>query len=175
MPPDVVPLLMLSYDYWVGTSLIIFWTVSNEFCNMGLMVASPHILVAQEASGHELIRSALLGLNLLTVTDTRDAVQHIEESDIDLFVIGIHFDESRAIELIDTIRTNRKHADSPIVVIRLLPTPFVESLRSAAAVLIKTGSIDAYVELEGKGNAAELLRDAVDEQLSIMNRQRSAA
>ena len=112
-----------------------------------------------------MLRSLLAEFDLVMVSTREEAERMIIEDGIDLFVIGVHFDESRAIEMIGTIRNSKNHRKTPIIVIRLLATALAESLLATATNLIKVGAISDYVEMEGKADGEERLLQSIKSHL----------
>ncbi len=123
-------------------------------------------MIAQNSNSMEATVHALIGYELILVTNLQTAKQHVLE-DLDLFVIGIHFDESRAIDLVTSIRHKGKHKMTPIILIRFMPTTLGDSLKSIASALIKVGNINEYLELEDDPDADRKLRHHVTALLPI--------
>ena len=119
------------------------------------------ILIAHDANHLGVVTKALEGYDLVVVSDVMGAQYQIMEDGIDLVIIGIHFDESRAIELVNIIRSDDKHKKTPIVLIRLSPTGLSESINVTTAALIKIGTVSEYLELESDPEAALKIKDVV--------------
>jgi hypothetical protein len=130
------------------------------------------IFVAHELEGLELITAALADYDLIVVQDASAAEARIGDA-IDLYLIGIHFDDSRAVELVGSIRQVEKQSTVPIVMIRMLPSKVVDILRITATTLIRAGAISHYLELENDGEAEAKIRKAVSEALSADAHQAS--
>lgn len=118
-------------------------------------------MVAHDPARLEVITKALEGHELVLVNDLQAAQYQILEDEIDLFVVGIHFDDSRSIELIDLIQKDQKHTNTPVILIRLLHTPLADFLRTTVATLIKLGTVTQYLELADDLNPELSLREAV--------------
>ncbi len=88
--------------------------------------------------------------------------QLILEDGIDLFLVGIHFDESRALELIPLIRKDTRHSETPIIVIRLLPTENQKLLKQSVNAMQSLHIVSDYLELEDDRKAKLKIRQAVD-------------
>lgn len=129
------------------------------------------ILIAHEPQGMDLITTSLQGYDLVPVTTIEDARYHINQGGIDLFLIGIHFDDSRAVEMITGLHQNPKYQTTPVVVVRLLSSQLVDFLRSTTGALIKLGTISQYLEIEGDPDASIKIKEAVKAALQAKTAQ----
>jgi hypothetical protein len=120
------------------------------------------ILVAHDPSGLFTIESALHGYELVIATDFMKAELMIIEDGIDCIVIGIHFDYSRAVELVSAIHKSEKHKTTPVILVRYSPSTNEQMLRFTVNQFIDLGTVKDYLELEHDADAAEKLRAAVD-------------
>ena len=127
------------------------------------------ILVAQNPKGLQVTKTALSGYEVVTVDNIQRAKHQVMEDGIDLFLLGIHFDDSRAIELVSFIRNDEKHKKTPIIIMRVLPTLMVDSLRTTINALIKTGTVSQYLEVEGDQDPVDKIRKAVQKFLPKQN------
>jgi hypothetical protein len=130
-------------------------------------VQPARILVAHDHGGLSIIEKALHGCDLVVVTDMKKVEFLTTEDGIDCFVIGIHFDYSRAVELVTTIRRSEKHKTTPVILIRCSPSPNAQMLRSTVDLLIDHGTVRQYLELDDDPDAVEKIRAAVDECLAV--------
>jgi hypothetical protein len=129
-------------------------------------VVRPRILVAQDAHAFAPIEQALKDYDLIQATTFYQAKKLVVKNNISLFVIGIHFDDSRCMDLIQLIRKDTAHGTTPIVVVRLLPSPHAGMLRSTLAVMKTVHGITDYIESEGDDlDIEEKIRAAVQEGL----------
>lgn len=124
-------------------------------------------MIAQDAQALGMTQDALRGYDLVVVTEIRAAQRLVMEDGIDLFVIGIHFDDSRAVELVRFIRSDQRHKTTPIVFVRLLPTTLRDILGTTVLALIKMGTISQYLELENDPDFAVKIRDYVSSLLPL--------
>ncbi len=124
------------------------------------------ILVAATERALPQIRAALLGHEVLETATIRQAQRLIVEDGIELFLIGIHFDDSRAIELVNYIRLDQRHRKTPIAITRLTPTDMANFIRQIMDGLKRRQTISEYLELEGDPLAAAKIKDAVTMLLS---------
>lgn len=123
------------------------------------------ILLAEEAAILPTVTSALVGYELLATVSLRQAERLILEDGIDLFVVGIHFDDSRAMELIKKVRLDRKHGNTPIIIHRLSPSEHAELLKQTLDVMRTMNIISDYLEVEGDPDAKSKIRKAVEQYL----------
>lgn len=130
------------------------------------------ILIAQEARSLGMVADALRGYELLTATTLQEAERLLLEDGIDLFVVGIHFDDSRGVELIKVIRKDSRHAKNPIVVARLIPSDHAQILRQTMDVMCAMQVVNAYIEEDGQPGVEHRLREAVDK---VVEEARSGA
>lgn len=107
------------------------------------------ILVAENPARINEVCEALSSYELLRATKLYEAERLLMEDGIDLFVVGVHFDESQALELVKFIRSNKEHKKSPIVVIRSYQSEHENILRQALGVMKMTDAITEYLECQG--------------------------
>ncbi|MDR3617460.1 MAG: hypothetical protein P4L53_28145 [Candidatus Obscuribacterales bacterium] len=124
------------------------------------------ILVAHEPERSEVITSALQGYNVVLVTSIDAARYQVMEDGFKLFVIGIHFDDSRAVELVTELRKDGKHKYTPVILVRLLSSPLADFLRNTTELLCKIGTVTKYLELDTDPEPGKAILDAVDKALA---------
>jgi DNA-binding response OmpR family regulator len=120
------------------------------------------ILIAEEKSVLAAVAQALEGYELLKATTLPEAERLMLEDGIDLFVIGIHLDDSQSMVLVKQIRNKKNHAKTPIVMIRLLPSANAEMLRFTLDYMKTVQGISAYLELENDPRSTQNIRAAVE-------------
>jgi response regulator RpfG family c-di-GMP phosphodiesterase len=120
------------------------------------------ILIAEEESVMGLIVQGLDGYELLQATAFSEAKRLVCEHGISLFIIGIHFDDSQAMALVKFIRTEKHHKETPIVIVRLLPSKNANMLRQTLDVMKTIQGISDYLELVNDPQASNKIRAAVD-------------
>lgn len=111
-----------------------------------MVVPNSKVLIAEDTAVIGAIEVALVGCELSIAKDLSSARQHIEDDVFALFVIGAHFDESRAIELAQSISDHAKHKGKPIILVRLLPTRLQIETADVER-LLETDVIHEYLEL----------------------------
>lgn len=128
-----------------------------------------HILVAQDPAVMSPVLEACAGHQVDKATTVSQAKDLLAQNVYDAIIVGVHFDESRAMELIAWLRQERPNM--PIVMVRLKHSDFEETFRRTARALKKVGSICSYLELEGdKGwreKIQKALRKCVDLEISL--------
>lgn len=93
--------------------------------------------------------SALEGYRLAVADDFEHALRLIQEDDdIDLFVIGILFDDSKAMELIKIIRLDTDKREVPIIVTRFMPSQYEEMLSHVMDTMKALGTVSYYFEAD---------------------------
>ena len=100
-----------------------------------------------------------LGDFTLDVTTTlSNARRKLVATKIDLFLIGIHFDDSHAIDLVHTVRHNDNYKCSPIVVIRTNASQYAAMIRQTMVAMKSNRQIEEYLELENEPDASAIIR-----------------
>lgn len=126
------------------------------------------ILIAQDPRALAKTERAFSGCDILTAFDVKAAEYWMQRHNIDVFVIGVHFDDSRGVELASIIRAHEKYKDSPIIMVRILPSNNIPLLRTTFDTLINSGIINSYVDFdETDEDAPEKIREAADHQLHL--------
>lgn len=129
------------------------------------------ILVAQERSCIHVLEDALAGYELLLTTKLQEAERLLIENGIDLIVVGIHFDDSRAMELVKTARDSSSHKKTPIIVVRYWPSEHAQILRQTMEIMKSVRAVSAYIEADAEERPfMERVREAVDHTLPIRKR-----
>ncbi len=123
------------------------------------------ILLAASAISKYLLRAALAEHELLETTTFGEAQRLVLEDGIDLFVICIFFDDSRAMELVTVIRTDPKHKQTPILVVRVTPSEMADFIRHTMNTMKTLHVISDYLELDGDPIADIKIGDAAKEYL----------
>lgn len=131
------------------------------------------ILVAEHSSVMSKLTEALDGYDVAKATTLTAAERLVKANSFELFVIGIHLDDSQALTLIKSIRENG-HQTTPIIIVRLLPSEMEKTLRSTIEVMKPIYKISAYLELERDPNAAKGIRAAAEKALATTEEQASA-
>lgn len=126
-----------------------------------IVMDSARILIAHESKGLDTIAEALKDFELVCVTDAQGARAQIAQHHFDLILVGMHFDDSRAVELISHLCQTENHKNTPVILVRMLPSKVAAFLRSTAESLIKVSSVRQYLEVEGDSEAASKIKAAV--------------
>lgn len=125
------------------------------------------VLLAHDPEKVDFLIDALSGLEVIHATTQAEAERLIIEDGINLFILGIHFDDSRALQVITNIRLDKNHKDTPILVVRLSPSEHSDMLRMTLDTLIKLNIVTEFIEFEQYGkNQKQLFRKLVDKLLS---------
>lgn len=134
----------------------------------------PKLLLANRAELILVIKEALSKYELLETTTLRQAERLVIEDGIDCFVIGIHFDDSRALDLVKFIRSTASHKSTPIIVTRILPSLNAQMLKDNVTIWHSIYRISDYLELESDSEAGEKVRAAVAKCLEAARDLRSS-
>lgn len=123
-------------------------------------------MLAHEPTQIEFLLESLAGYEVLHAATTKEAERLIIENGIDLFILGIHFDDSRAMQMIATIRLDEKHKAAPIFVVRLSSSEHAQMLKETMETLVKLSVITEFLEIERLSkNQTTLFRKLVDQLL----------
>jgi response regulator RpfG family c-di-GMP phosphodiesterase len=126
------------------------------------------ILIAQAPRALAKTESAFTGYDILTALDIKAAEYWLLRHEIDAFIIGVHFDDSRGVQLASIIRNNIKHKNRPIIMVRLLESDNLQMFRTTFGALIESGTIDAYLEFDSEDpEIPKKIRQAMDSQLQV--------
>jgi len=120
------------------------------------------ILIAEDQKALPYVTQALAGYELLIASSMKEAEQMTLADGIDLFVLGIHFEESRATELASTIRRSPKHEKTPIVLVRILPSTIEKFIRSSTNGLKASGIITDFLEFQKTDEISSKLKKCVE-------------
>jgi CheY-like chemotaxis protein len=123
------------------------------------------ILVAEKSEKLLTVSAALTGYELLEVATLQQAKNLVLDDGIDLFLIGVHFDDSQAMELIKLIRNAPKHKSTPIVVVCLTASGMGFVLRQIMDAMKSIHTINDYLELDNEPKPAQRIRLTVDKCL----------
>jgi response regulator RpfG family c-di-GMP phosphodiesterase len=130
-----------------------------------LLMSIAKILIAEDQRALPYVRQALAGYELLLVPSLQDAERMTLEGGIDLFILGIHFDDSRATELANAIRRSAAHATTPIILVRILPSTIEKFIRSSTNALKASGIITDFLEFQKNDEIASKLKQSVEAHL----------
>ena len=112
------------------------------------MAKPAKLLVAQTADNIDDLVDALSGYEIIKTTNLHQAERMLTETTIDLFVIGIHFDDSQALQLLQFIRDSDKHKKVPVVMVRYRASEVSEILRQTMSVMKTLRAISTYIEID---------------------------
>ena len=112
------------------------------------MASRARILVA-DVPGMELpLRTELAAHDVVFVSSFDAAVQALSRETYELVVVGLHFDDSRMLNLVLAIRALAEYRDIPVVCVRGTPTRLSERARKGLEGTLRTLGCDAFIELE---------------------------
>ncbi len=105
------------------------------------------ILVASITNGIA-VMERLLGEEheLLIATTMAEAVDKLEKEDVDLIMIGVHFDDSRMFDLMSQCKTITKNANKPIISFCTRDTPLTRTMHDS--IDLATKALGAWIYLD---------------------------
>jgi CheY-like chemotaxis protein len=120
------------------------------------------ILIAENHELMPLVASALANYQVIQATSVLDAMDLIAKGNIDLFVISLHFDDSRSLELFAYVRSIEKCRGTPIILLRTQLILLEELLRQTANTLKRTNLISEYLECDHTSEVPATLNACVE-------------
>lgn len=121
------------------------------------------ILVADQPQNAQHIKRILSETDdLVLVHHMTAAVRLIENVDFDAIIAGIHFDDSRMIDLLRVVRKAARHVGKPFVAIRLEPTSLTPEMETKAKQMAAVLGASGYItidDLAGEEQPDDCLRD----------------
>jgi response regulator RpfG family c-di-GMP phosphodiesterase len=123
------------------------------------------ILIAEDPEALPCITQALAGYELLIASSVNEVERMTIADGIDLFILGIHFDDSRATELASMIRRTAAHEKTPIILVRILPSKIEKFIRSSTNGLKASGVITDFLEFPKREEISSKLKKVVESRL----------
>jgi len=115
---------------------------------LSMVANNARILVAETSAAIERWRLILSGYDIIFAETSMQALDLLKTNHVDLIICGIHFDDSRALDLVTKIRKSGTNDKTPIIMARLLPTDLGPMLKQAVNVLNNELGISRYIEVE---------------------------
>ncbi len=113
------------------------------------MSERPLILVADVPEGAEHIRRLLsVTHDLVMVHSLTAASGLIKTVDFDGVISGVHFDDCQMIQLLQLVRKEFRYANTPFVVVRVLPTQLNRDIEANARQMASVLGASGYVTIE---------------------------
>lgn len=130
------------------------------------LMSPAKIFVAVKPEPLPVVKEALLDYEICVAHKFEDAAALLaSEQKIDLFLVGILWDESKAMDLIKQINS-RKQPKVPIVVVRLMQSQHEEMLKSTMETMIEVKLVTEYLEVPyNHPGAKRIIRNAVEKYL----------
>lgn len=125
------------------------------------------IFVAVKPEPLATVVEALQGYELCIADNVQHGTRLLnEQQDIDIFVIGILFDDSKAMELIKRVSSRETATKRPILVVRLMSSQHEEVLKSTMKTMIELKIVTEYLEvLHTHPGAKRMIRNLVEKYL----------
>jgi CheY-like chemotaxis protein len=105
------------------------------------------VLVADIPEMDSTLRDCLPGHELIFVRTMREAISALRRDGFDLILIGLHFDESRMIELLSHVRGLEKYRDAPVICVQGIEVNLPESVLKSIDMAVKALGGTAFLDL----------------------------
>jgi len=112
------------------------------------------------------IRISLSGYQFIEARSLHHAEKLVVAENFDLFLLDVHFDDSKATELVNIIRRNEAYAETPIVIVRIAPSEFLRQVRETMVLLRRLERINGYLEVFDDESSQTKLRNCIAIHLS---------
>jgi response regulator RpfG family c-di-GMP phosphodiesterase len=129
-------------------------------------MSHPCVLIAADKTLLPAIKPSLSPNRLVLADNISQVLQVIQEQQVDLFLVDIYFDDSKALDLVAVIRANQSYKRTPILLFRLLPSKHAELLRYTVLQMTPVHKIACYMELDNSPDAVSEISTAVHKYLS---------
>lgn len=117
------------------------------------------ILIADVPEVEEFLRSCFAHRDVRYVSRMAQAAAALAAQDFDLILIGMHFDDSQMFALLRHVRALRRHAATPVVCVRALPSVLSRSAQESLSHAARILGADAFIDMgPGAEAAAEFCR-----------------
>ncbi|MBS2004727.1 MAG: hypothetical protein U0103_08880 [Candidatus Obscuribacterales bacterium] len=125
------------------------------------------IFVAVKSEPLATVVEALHGYELCIADNVQHGMRLLnEQHDIDIFIIGILFDDSKAMDLIKRVSSRKTATKQPILVVRLMSSQHEEVLKSTMKTMIELKIVKEYLEvLHTHPGAKRMIRNLVEKYL----------
>lgn len=133
----------------------IFCTLITSECKVR------RILVANDLQGFKRLAGILKGEDVRFAQTLTEARQLLNSVRFDLVIAGVHFDDSRAVELLQIVRTNKKTETSPFVFIRTRHSSMALEIEKTINTLQKALDHSGLIETEMLSEDDELIRQEI--------------
>jgi hypothetical protein len=111
------------------------------------------VLVADVPEMDRTIRDCLPGHELVFVRTMREAIAALRRDGFGMIVIGLHFDESRMIELLSYVRTLRRYDNAPVVCVQGIEVALPDVVLKSIDVAVKALGGTAFLDLRDHAEA----------------------
>jgi CheY-like chemotaxis protein len=126
------------------------------------------ILIAAPMAGQNFLVPCLMGYEISTAETFTQAIRLLSDEAFDLVVCSIHFDDSRAVNLLQEIRKDPNRSKTPFIVSRTMPSEHRQLLRLAVETIEKAFGAIPYIELDsykGSPDPVAAMRVAIEKHL----------
>jgi len=119
------------------------------------------ILVANDLQGFKRLAGILKGEDVRFAQTLSEANELLANVRFDLVIAGVHFDDSRAVELLQSVRTNKRSEDTPFVFLRTRHSSLAAEIEKTINALQKAYSHSGLVETDSLGEDDARIRQAL--------------
>lgn len=126
-----------------------------------MMYLMKTILLANDAYGLQRLLPLLQGFDVSCAGTLMEAEKLLTKGAFDLIVVGVHFDDSRAVEFLTIVRDDEQHKFTPFVFVKTRPSTISEQLKKPILMLKKFSQVSAYVETDQLKEDDKRIRAAI--------------
>jgi CheY-like chemotaxis protein len=132
------------------------------------MLEPARIFIADIQDSQTLLFRVLEGYKLSTANTFPEAARMLAADGFDMIICGIHFDDSRMVDLLQAIFKDVRHKNTPVIVFHGAHSDNVDLLRTTVDTLRKLHSFGAYIELDNyltEPGPGEALRKEIEKSI----------
>lgn len=121
------------------------------------------ILIAASEGAIDQLSDLLSGYSLCTSTTLEEAMKFLLHNEFDLVICGAHFDESRALEFINFMRSDAGNKEAPCVVYQYKQTKLHEMTTKSLLAVKEALNIKSIIDLKELEHNEQTLRERLED------------
>lgn len=124
------------------------------------------ILHANDDHGSERFASIFADCEITVASTLKAAIDQLDRP-FDLIIVGVHFDDSRAVEMLQQVRKSKLHKHTPFFFVRTRDSSLATLIHKSIKALGKAYKYNGYIETELFGDDDERIRAAILGKLKV--------